>query len=255
MDSEGFTRRKFLRNTLTLGGSFLLAGCDQLSQTRWLPRLLGSAETLNSKLHHLITPANSMAKEYTEADLSPVFRSNGTSYPPDSEYDEMVAKKFMQWHLQVDGLVEQPLLLSLAELRAFPARTQITRHDCVEGWSAIGKWKGVPLGEILRRAAPRDNARYAVFYCVDSMAVGEKYYESVDIEDAFHPQTILAYDLNDEPLPIKNGAPLRLRVERQLGYKSAKYLMRIELVEKFDHIAGGNGGYWEDHGYEWYAGI
>lgn len=255
MESESVTRRKFLRHMLTLGGGALLVGCDQLSQTRWFPRLLGSAEVLNDKLHHLITPANSMAKEYTEADLSPVFRSNGTSYPSGAEYEEMVAKHFTQWRLQVGGLVERPQQFSLSELQALPSRTQITRHDCVEGWSAIGKWKGVPLGEILRRAAPRANARYVVFYCVDSMTAAEKYYESIDMEDAYHPQTILAYDLNDEPLPIKNGAPLRLRVERQLGYKSAKYLMRIELVEKFDHIAGGNGGYWEDHGYEWYAGI
>lgn len=255
MNSEGITRRKFLRNTLTLGASAWLMGCDQLSQTRWFPRILGSAETLNNTLHHLITPANALAKEYTQADLSAVFRSNGTSYPPDAEYDAMVAQNFTQWRLQIDGLVEKPLQLSLAQLRALPARTQITRHDCVEGWSAIGKWKGVPLGDILRQAVPKTNARYAVFYCVDSMKAGEKYYESVDMEEAFHPQTILAYELNDEPLPIKNGAPLRVRVERQLGYKSAKYLMRIELVENFDHIGGGNGGYWEDHGYEWYAGI
>jgi DMSO/TMAO reductase YedYZ molybdopterin-dependent catalytic subunit len=157
----------------------------------------------------------------------------------------------------VGGLVESPLRLSLADLRAMPSRTQITRHDCVEGWSAIGKWTGVPLREVLARARPRANARYVIFRCADPMEDGDdtNYYESIDMDDAYHPQTILAYDLNGSPLPVPNGAPLRLRVERQLGYKMAKYLMAIELVESFDSIRGGKGGYWEDKGYEWYAGI
>jgi DMSO/TMAO reductase YedYZ molybdopterin-dependent catalytic subunit len=136
------------------------------------------------------------------------------------------------------------------------SRTQITRHDCVEGWSAIGKWTGVPLSEVLALVRPKPAARYVMFYCADPMdAAGVKYYESIDMEDAWHPQTILAYELNGQRLPIANGAPLRLRVERQLGYKMAKYLMRIELVERFTHIGRGKGGYWEDDGYEWYAGI
>jgi DMSO/TMAO reductase YedYZ molybdopterin-dependent catalytic subunit len=138
-----------------------------------------------------------------------------------------------------------------------PSRTQITRHDCVEGWSAIGKWKGAKLGAMLDAAHPKPQARFAVFYCADPMEADgtDLYYESIDMEDAFHPQTILAYELNDAVLPIANGAPIRLRVERQLGYKHAKYVMRIELVESFDKIAGGKGGYWEDQGYQWFAGI
>ena len=136
------------------------------------------------------------------------------------------------------------------------ARTQITRHDCVEGWSAIGKWTGVPLGEVLALAQPKSTARYVVFHCADPMdSDGTRYYESIDLADAHHPQTILAYELNGEALPIKNGAPIRVRIERQLGYKMAKYIMRIELVADFKGISGGNGGYWEDQGYEWYAGI
>jgi len=142
-------------------------------------------------------------------------------------------------------------------VRALPSRTQITRHDCVEGWSAIGKWKGARLAALLEAVRPRARARFVVFYCADPMESdgSSPYYESIDIEDALHPQTILAYELNDQMLPIPNGAPLRLRVERQLGYKHAKYLMRIELVERFDRIRGGKGGYWEDQGYEWWAGI
>jgi len=157
----------------------------------------------------------------------------------------------------VDGLVEKSMQFTLAELRAMPSRTQITRHDCVEGWSAIGKWTGVPLHQILEQVNPQTKAKYVVFYCADPMEEdGTKpYYESIDMEDAYHPQTILAYELNGEVLPIANGAPIRLRVERQLGYKQAKYIMRIALVESFKDIAGGKGGYWEDEGYTWYAGI
>ncbi|MGB3022714.1 MAG: molybdopterin-dependent oxidoreductase, partial [Methyloceanibacter sp.] len=146
-----------------------------------------------------------------------------------------------------------------AELRAMPARTQITRHDCVEGWSSIGKWTGVPLTALLEKAELKPSARYIVFYCADDL--GEtgsddgKYYESVGLEDAFHPQTILAYAMNGAALPIPHGAPLRLRVERQLGYKMAKYVMRIEAVDEIAPIRGGMGGFWEDRGYEWYAGI
>jgi DMSO/TMAO reductase YedYZ molybdopterin-dependent catalytic subunit len=153
--------------------------------------------------------------------------------------------------------VEQPASLSLSELRALPSRTQITRHDCVEGWSAIGKWKGARLASLLAKVQPKPQARFAVFYCADPMEGDgtSPYYESIDLEDAMHPQTILAYELNDRSLPIPNGAPVRLRVERQLGYKHAKYVMRIELVESFERIRGGKGGYWEDQGYEWWAGI
>ena len=136
-----------------------------------------------------------------------------------------------------------------------PQRTQITRHDCVEGWSAIGQWQGVPLAHILKQAGLRPEARFIVFRCADVL-YGAPYYESVDLIDAFHPQTIVAHRLNGEALPVKNGAPLRMRIERQLGYKHAKYLTGIELVASLDHIAGGKGGYWEDAaGYQWYAGI
>ena len=140
-----------------------------------------------------------------------------------------------------------------------PSRTQITRHDCVEGWSVIGKWTGARLGPLLERAKIKPQARYLVFYCADNgddVAAWAKYYESIDLIDAYHEQTILAYALNDEPLPVAHGAPVRLRVERQLGYKHAKFVMRIEAVDSFAHIGQGNGGFWEDlAGYEWYAGI
>lgn len=249
-------RRRKLMGLLGLGTLLGLTGCDRLSETQWFPRLLGSAEHLNRRLHRAMAARDSLAEEFTEADLSPHFPSNGTSHPLDVDYRELAANGFADWRLTVGGLVEQPRTYSLDELRALPARTQITRHDCVEGWSAIAKWRGVPLATVLDQVRPLPNARFVVFYCFDTMdPSGNRYYESIDLEDARHPQTILAYEWNDQALPIPYGAPLRLRVERQLGYKMAKYLRSIELVESFEHIAGGKGGYWEDRGYEWYAGI
>ena len=236
----------------------LLSGCDRLSSTEWFPKVLKTGETLSRTVHQLLGSRSSMAQEFTEADLSPFFRSNGTSMPESDEYQALAKNGFIDWRLEVGGLVGRPAQLSLAELRAMPRRTQITRHDCVEGWSAIGKWTGVPLSNVLTLVKPQPTARYVVFHCADAMSGGltpEYYYESIDMDDAYHPQTILAYGLNGKDLPIPNGAPIRLRVERQLGYKHAKYITRIELVESFKHIAGGKGGYWEDNGYQWYAGI
>jgi DMSO/TMAO reductase YedYZ molybdopterin-dependent catalytic subunit len=250
------TRRLFLRQALTALGGALLAGCDRLSESRWFPKVLGAGEHLNRGTQRLATPRKSMAQEFTEADLSPFFRSNGTSNPDDEAYQALARHDFVDWRLRVEGRVEQAMEFSLAELRAMPSRTQITRHDCVEGWSAIGKWKGVPLSRVLELVKPAADARFVVFHCADPMDdAGTRYYESIDLEDAYHPQTILAYELNDRNLPIPNGAPLRVRIERQLGYKMAKYIMRIELVQSFAHIGDGSGGYWEDNGYEWYAGI
>ncbi|HET9463615.1 MAG TPA: molybdopterin-binding protein [Thiobacillus sp.] len=255
MTSQG-NRRRFLRRALAAGGALLLSGCDQLSRSAWFTRLLGSAEKLNFATQRLLLPRKAMAQEFTEADLSPFFRSNGTSNPDNPGYQALVANGFDDYRLQVGGLVARPRAYSLGELKALPSRTQITRHDCVEGWSAIGKWKGVQLSRVLEQVEPQPSARYVVFHCADPMdARGTRYYESIDMEDAWHAQTLLAYELNDEPLPIKNGAPIRVRVERQLGYKMAKYIMQIQLVDRLDNIAGGKGGYWEDQGYEWYAGI
>jgi DMSO/TMAO reductase YedYZ molybdopterin-dependent catalytic subunit len=249
-------RRRFLLRTLALGGAGLLAGCDRLSRTEWFPALLQRAEGLTRRAQHLVTPRRAMAQEFSEADLSPDFRSNGTANPDNPQYQALSVNGFSDYRLKVGGLVDRPRSFSLAELQALPGRTQITRHDCVEGWSAIGKWKGAQLGALLDSVGLQPGARYAVFHCADPMdANGTRYYESIDMEDAHHPQTLLAYMLNDRPLPVANGAPIRLRVERQLGYKMAKYVMAIELVDSFAHIGGGNGGYWEDQGYEWYAGI
>jgi DMSO/TMAO reductase YedYZ molybdopterin-dependent catalytic subunit len=255
MSALVWTRRQMLVRGSALCSAMLLGGCDRLSAAPDFRRFLNSAEDLNYRAQRLLI-GQSLAHEFAPSQISPVFRSNGTSNPDNDTYIRMQLRGFEDWRLKVDGLVRQPLALSLAALRALPARTQITRHDCVEGWSAIGKWTGVPLSQVLNLAQPRPEARYVVLYCADELEPHDGgYYESIDLIDAFHPQTLLAYALNDKPLAVANGAPLRLRVERQLGYKHAKYLMRIEMVAELAGIGKGRGGYWEDRGYEWYAGI
>ena len=252
-------RRAWLRGSAAAFLGAWLASCDRLTQTPAVQRGLASAEGLTRRVQRLVVDRKALAPEYAESDISPDFRANGTRDPQDAAYKALRANNFADWRLVVDGLVERPMALSLGELQALPARTQITRHDCVEGWSAIGKWTGARLGPLLDQARLTPEARFIVFHCADTYdaSAGElgRYYESIDLIDAYHPQTILAYAMNDQPLPVPHGAPLRLRVERQLGYKHAKYLMRIEAVASLDDIAGGKGGFWEDRGYEWYAGI
>jgi DMSO/TMAO reductase YedYZ molybdopterin-dependent catalytic subunit len=243
-----------LRSSMAFGG-LLLAGCDRLNNAPTFKRVLDSAEQLTLTSQRLVLSRQSLAPEFKEKDLSPVFRSNGTSLPDTEIYRQLLADSFTSWHLVVDGLVANTLSLSLDALRAMPSRTQITRHDCVEGWSAIGKWTGVPLAAVLNMAQLSSQARYVVVHCADQLEGPDPYYESIDLIDAYHPQTLLAYELNGSALAVANGAPLRLRVERQLGYKQAKYIMRIEAVADLQSIHGGKGGFWEDRGYEWYAGI
>ena len=250
-------RRRFLARGIGAAGTLFVAGCERLSNSEWFPKVLGAGERASAAAARAVTSRKSMAQEFTDADRSPTFRSNGTAEPDSDAYRMLAANGFADYRLEVGGLVAQPASLSLADLRALPSRTQITRHDCVEGWSAIAKWKGARLAALLGAVRPAPEARFVVFHCADPMEAGgtSPYYESIDLEDAFHPQTILAYEMNDAVLPIANGAPIRLRVERQLGYKHAKYVMRIELVDSFARIAGGKGGYWEDQGYQWFAGI
>jgi len=246
------SRRRFI----AVGTSgLLLGGCDRLNNSPQFRGVLRSAEKLTMTSQRLISPRDALAREYGEADLSPIFRSNGTSMPSGEDYARHVAEQFANWRLVVDGLVARPLSIALTALRSLPHRVQITRHDCVEGWSAIGKWHGVQLSRILDHAGLSTRAKYIVFHCADRF--GDKpFYESIGLVDAFHPQTMLAWGMNGHLLPVPNGAPLRLRVERQLGYKQAKYIERIEAVESLARVYGGKGGYWEDNvDYEWYAGV
>jgi DMSO/TMAO reductase YedYZ molybdopterin-dependent catalytic subunit len=248
--------RRELIGSLGLGaGGLILSGCDRLDQSESFRGLLRTGEKLTLRSQRLVTDRTALAREFSAGDMSPIFRSNGTRMPGTSDYQAHMAAGFKDWQLKVDGLVARPLTLSLEQIRRMPIRTQITRHDCVEGWSAIGKWHGVPLKLLLDTTGLRPDARYIVFHCADRFG-DVPYYESIDLIDAFHPQTILAWGMNGHLLPVANGAPLRLRVERQLGYKHAKYIERIEAVPNLAGLYGGKGGYWEDsHDYEWYAGI
>ena len=248
-------RRSFLRMAIMGTAGLLVAGCDRISQSSWGPKVLGKAEGLNRRVQALLAPSSAMAQEFSEADISPVFRPNGTVMPTTPAYQALLANQFRDYKLQVDGLVSRPAMLSIDDLKKHDSRIQITRHDCVEGWSVIGKWQGALLSAVLDHVGVDPQARFVVFHCLDDMDADTPYYESLDLGEARHPQTLLAWNLNDQPLPVPNGAPLRLRVGRQLGYKQAKYIGRIELVRSFADIGDGNGGYWEDQGYEWYAGI
>ncbi|MES2057980.1 MAG: molybdopterin-dependent oxidoreductase [Pseudomonadota bacterium] len=247
------------RRTLVTGGAaaagLLLSGCDRVAQNPDFRKILLSGDAVNQGLQRALSNRGALAPEFRPDQMSPRFRTNGTANPNTPDYNAMVAENFAHWRLQVGGLVARPLTLSLAQLRSMPARSQITRHDCVEGWSAIGKWQGPMLGSLLKLAGIRDAARYIVFTCADLYG-GQPYYESIDLIDAFHPQTILAWAMNDHVLDVGHGAPIRLRVERQLGYKHAKYVMRVDAVASLAGVGMGKGGYWEDRiDYDWYAGI
>jgi DMSO/TMAO reductase YedYZ molybdopterin-dependent catalytic subunit len=252
------SRRAALAGAAGLGG-LALSGCDRLTNDPRVQSVLSVADLLNMKAQRLLLAGDRLAPEFSPKNIAPVFRANGTTMPQTDIYKRLLDTGFTDWRLRVDGLVQRPLSLSMADLKRLPARTQITRHDCVEGWSCIGQWTGVPLGLLLKAAGLLPQARYAVFHCADdldgSLDGSGLYYESIDLIGAFHPQTILAYGLNGKPLDIAHGAPLRVRLERQLGYKMAKYIMRIEILDSFARLGRGKGGYWEDRGYEWYAGI
>lgn len=202
--------------------------------TDWLTRLL---------LYRLQT-----RQEYSRSDISPYFWVNGKP-PVDPQWIILSKHDFSGWKLEIKGLVERPLLLSLADLRAMPRQRQITQHCCIQGWSSFAEWGGVSLAEILKRCQALPQARYLIFHSHQEDEQGRKYYGSLDLQEASHPQTILAYEMNGTPLPLNHGAPLRLRVETKLGFKMVKWLKSIELVEDYRPFGEGQGGYREDTQY------
>ncbi len=244
-------RRLFVAGALGAG----LAGCGPIATALNNSSALRGALGIVDGPDDALLGGEHLAQEYPPSAIAPVFRTNGLPTPADAAYRALLASNFTTYRLTVDGNVERPLSLSLPQLERFPQRTQITRHDCVEGWSVIGEWGGALLWPVLAAARPHRSARYVVFHCMDRDDSGVAYYESLDIPQAHQPQTLLATHLNGVALDPDHGAPVRLRVPTQLGYKSAKWVHRIELVATFSHIEGGSGGYWEDQGYEWYAGI
>jgi DMSO/TMAO reductase YedYZ molybdopterin-dependent catalytic subunit len=244
-------RRLFVATTI----SSALAACSPigtaLNNNAGFHTLLGSAQSLN----HAIIDTHGLAKEYRERDISPDFPIDSLPTPSDANYTALLRGGFRDYKLIVDGAVQRHGVFPMTMLERLCNATQITRHDCVEGWSVVAKWSGIRVSAILDLVAPRSDARYVVFHCLDKDDQGTPYYESLDMHQARHPQTILAMRMNDQPLPPDHGGPLRLKVATQLGYKSAKWVSRIEVVGTFAHIYAGRGGYWEDQGYEWYAGI
>lgn len=262
MSTFRLNRRRFLSAGALGASSLVLSGCDVFDgfadRAHPLREFMTGANDLTYRAQRLFA-GNRLAPEFSESDIRQPQRPNGVTRPEDDDYQALLANDFRDWRLEVTGLVENPLSLSREQLMAMPSRTQITRHDCVEGWSCIAKWTGAPLALVLEQARVKPTARYVMFWCMDTIERGlsgnVQYSSSIDLIDARHPQTILAYGCNNEALAVANGAPLRVRVERQLGYKMPKYLRRIELVDSFAAIGLGKGGYWEDRGYDWYAGI
>jgi len=261
--SKLLTRRRFLTASAAGASSLVLAGCDQFDflgqRDHQVRDFLERANSLTYQAQRLLGGEQALSATYDESEIQQPQRPNGSTDPQTSDYLALKANDFADYKFRVTGLVENELSFSLAELRNMPAQSQVTRHDCVEGWSVIAKWTGTRLGPLLDQAKLKPNARFVVYHCFDTMGGGlsgpEAYYESSDLMDAYHPQTILAYGLNNATLPISNGAPVRVRIERALGYKQAKYVHTVELVDSFTKFGQGQGGYWEDHGYDWYGGI
>jgi DMSO/TMAO reductase YedYZ molybdopterin-dependent catalytic subunit len=263
--SASFNRRLFL----TGASGLVLAGCDSVTTSKPAETAYRTSSALTYRAQRALR-AGKLAQEYPASAITKVFKPNGSIDPKDPAYRKLAANNFATFAMSVSGLVTKPRSFTLVDLKALPARTQITRHDCVEGWSCIGQWKGVQLGSILEIVEPKPEARFVVFRCFDrydtdsttddpdpgtDLGQAAPFYGSIGMDDAVHPQTILAYEMNGQPLPVEHGAPLRVRVERQLGYKMTKYIRSIELVDSFAAIGDGKGGYWEDQGYEWYGGI
>jgi DMSO/TMAO reductase YedYZ molybdopterin-dependent catalytic subunit len=257
------SRRSFLTASAAGVSSLVLAGCDQFDFLRSsddsVRNVLEQANTLTYQAQRILAGQQALARTYDESEIRQPQRPNGSTDPETDEYLALKANNFADYRFRVAGLVENPLEFTLDQLRNMPSQSQVTRHDCVEGWSCIAKWTGTRLGPILDIARPKATARFVVYHCFDSMGGGlsgpEVYYESSDLIDAYHPQTILAYGLNNQTLPVSNGAPVRVRIERALGYKQPKFVHTIELVDSFAPFGAGSGGYWEDHGYDWYGGI
>jgi DMSO/TMAO reductase YedYZ molybdopterin-dependent catalytic subunit len=238
---------------MALGGASGLAVATRLADRYGLippdhGGLYGVGETLTYASHRLLTTGGSLAREFRPDQISKVAPVNGA--PPSAfDYQQLLRRGFTNWRLDIDGLVVRPSSFSLADLRRLPVSRQITHQACEEGWSFIAEWIGVSLSYVLNMVGVERRAKYVVFYAYDDD------WESIDMADAQHPQTLLAYGMNGAELPAPHGAPLRLRVPRQLGYKSIKYLAQITVVDSLKDIGDGTGSSAPGYGYSWYAGI
>lgn len=241
-----FTRRQVVLTGLSAIGGLLLPGCSKKAPPTY-GNILRMGDALTYLAHRKLLPGQSLAREYAQGDISS-FPATGTTNPGDpltkyhsEDWGKLHHDAFANWGLSVEGRVTRPGSYSLPTLQGFPSRTQITRHTCEEGWTAIAAWTGVPLSYVLQHAGIMPSARYVNCYAYDG------FMESIDLVDAFHPQTILAYGMNGRDLPVQHGAPLRIRVEKQIGYKSVKYLQKIVVTDEFVDVG--------DTGWSWYNGI
>ncbi len=253
--SKRISRRKLITAALgsVAGASGLAVAARLANRYGLIPPdhggIFGVGETLTYASQRLLMSGNSVAREFDRSEISKV--APVMYKPPEDEtFQRWLAGSFADWRLVVDGLVERPTSFSLAELRSYPSRTQITHLACEEGWSFIAEWTGVPLSYVLDLVGVQPQARYVVFFAF------EQGYDSIDMSDAWHPQTLLTYGMNGQDLPLPHGAPVRLRVPRQLGYKSRKWLSRITVTDSMKDFGKGLGSTdADDWGYSWYAGI
>jgi len=254
-DKLVFSRRKLFTGLASTGG-LLLAGCSPKDLPPTYGNVLRMGDLLTYRAFRMLLPSQSLVREYAHRDISSS-PAVGNTNPADAHqetfnadrgplYDRLRAGDFADWRLKVEGRVARPSSFSLADLKRMPVRTQITKHTCEEGWSAIAEWTGVPLRAVLEAAGILPSARFVNYFAYDDIA------EGIDMLDALHPQTILAYGMNGRDLPLAHGAPLRMRVETQLGYKSVKFLERIVVKDEFDDL-GKIGSL--QNGWAWYVGI
>ena len=229
-------RRLFLRNGLSLGALTLLTGCD-LTDGDAVDKVLWAMSRWNDKVQAFLFDPDRLAPTYAASDITQPFPFNAFY-----DIDDVPDIDGADWRLEVSGLVQDKTPWTLERLRTLPQESQITRHICIEGWSAIGQWSGVPFRTFLEHVGADLKARYVGFKCAD------RYYSSLDMATALHPQTILALDYGQDPLPPQYGFPLKLRVPTKLGFKNPKHIAALFVTNDYP------GGYWEDQGYNWYSG-
>ena len=246
--SKLISRRKFLAGVTAAGGA-LLTGCSKDSLPPTYGSLFGLSNALTFAAHRLLLRQQPLVREFGREMITRNFPAINTTNPESEGYQRLLAGGFAEWRLPIEGLVARPAELSLEDLKRFPSRTQVTQHNCEQGGSAIAEWTGVQLSRVLQEVGTLPQARYVVFYTIDG------WWDSLDMLDALHPQTLLAYGMNGRDLPVPHGAPVRLRVERQLGYKNLKYITRMDVTDQLDDIEDGTGAVGASHGYSWYAGI
>jgi DMSO/TMAO reductase YedYZ molybdopterin-dependent catalytic subunit len=247
------------RRKLILGGLAATAGVAGLGVAAHLAEkyglvppdhggIYGLGETLTYASQRLLT-RHSLAREFSRSQISKRPVENELA-PPNDAFKRLQAGGFADWRLSIDGMVDRPGSFSLDQLKSYPSRSQITILACEEGWSYIAEWIGVPLSHVLERVGIQPQARYVVYFSIEP-----EWWESIDMADALHPQTFLAYGMNGGELSVGNGGPLRLRVPRQLGYKSVKFITRITVTDNLKKFGKGLGSAAPEGGYAWYAGV